>query len=515
MKLHERALGGLAGSVPMAAVRAAGGFASLPVRSETMPTGSVGHDGESHYGDLLGDRDDNPELAGNQRYFAYDQMWLGDPICKGLLWSFKMPMTGAEKEIKPVSDDPLDQLVAHACRWQLGLAEQEGQLYGGLDHSFAHSLLALNYGSMSQELIWGDPTTWVDADGEEHVVQPIWRLGPRFPHTVEDYKAPARGVKAGIGGLKQEMVNRWIPGDKLLHHVLVPEGGVYTGVSMLRPAYTFWKLKKNVLVADAIGYDRWASGIPEIHYPGKENQARAHALGRSLRANERSYLAFEGPKPVGGERGWSFDLHTMGGQLSDPTSRIMLYNQEIIAGGLAEFLKIGTAQRGSSEFGDVLVDQFYLAVSAVGGLLCLDYTRQFLSRFVAHNFGPTVGVPGLVMKKIHREDVEAAARILTAGSLAGLDFTDLDTVNAIRRKGGLPEVDKVVKAEGTPPPLPRLEPGQAADPQAVDHVELVECRCGMVSLAQWDECNDLAFLCPDDPGDRTAWHGEPRVEPEA
>lgn len=29
--------------------------------------------------------------------------------------------------------------------------------------------------------------------------------------------------------------------------------------------------------------------------------------------------------------------------------------------------------------------------------------------------------------------------------------------------------------------------------------DLVMCECGMVDRATWEECNDLAFICPDRP----------------
>lgn len=421
----------------------------------------IGSNSDQWFDDLLPDAEENPELMGRLRYRLYDQMRLGDPTVRMAIWSMRGPLVGAEWGIKPAGANPVDRAVADYVAWNLGVPvlddamsgnAHSGWIYGGWSGCLAQSTLCLPYGSMSGELVWDEVRIWADADGEPHVVRPLWRVAPRYPHTIAEYRPPKVGQRAGLGGLRQDLSDRDIPGEKLLHHVLMPEDAPYTGVSLVRPAYTWWKLKKAVAVAGAVGFERWSGGIPEIRFPSSETGARqkANEIGRALRNHERAFVAFEGPEGNETLEGWRMKIHTIAGQLNNGMDLLGFYDQQIIASAIAEWLRIGTAARGSSEFGKLLIEHFYQVLDAIGQQIASDYSLQLIDQLVGMNFG-AVDRPTMVLSRIQHEDVEAAAKVLTAGTAAGIRFDDLPTVNRLRRRAGLPPVEKVSLVEGTSP----------------------------------------------------------------
>ena len=51
----------------------------------------------------------------------------------------------------------------------------------------------------------------------------------------------------------------------------------------------------------------------------------------------------------------------------------------------------------------------------------------------------------------------------------------------------------------------KYPPAEDCQPEAIKReAKDVLCRCGMVSWATWEECSDLAFICPSDPDLRKA-----------
>jgi hypothetical protein len=425
---------------------------------------------------LTDDRDDHPELLGRERYLAYDSMAIGDPIIAGLEAAVIEPLVAAEYTMRPAAEDPVARVVADACAWQFGLRSpiDKGRDYSGqLDVTWRHLirqlLMFLHYGSHTAELVWSDDLVdWVDLDGDTHLIKPLARIAPRWPHSLERYQAPRLGSGLALGGVHQDGVKRVLPGEKLIHLVLKPWASRWTGSSLIRPAYSFWKLKKQLLVSSAIGYDRHAAGTPKVRYPrnGDRGDAqKAARIGRSIRSHERAYVRFPGPPPSDtNPNGWDLEIINGAQTLADPIPLLRHYDQQIVSAGLANFLSLGVTESGSRAVGSELSEPYYISLNGVAKDLVESLTRQLVKRWVAVNFGPGIEPPELVVSRIASRNLSERGEFVSRISDAGVRVDDRDAQDALRDAADLPPLaeDEPEAQEGTP-----LRPGAPAALDAI------------------------------------------------
>lgn len=383
----------------------------------------------------------NPELAGPERYRVYDEMRLSDGTVRALLWHMKLPILRALWDVDPAGTDPVNETIAEFVRWNLGLGERPGRppLRGAFPALLRQSLLCIDYGSMTSEIVWGPLTDWVDSDGVVHRVRPVAKVAPRYPGSIMEYRDPPAGSREYLGGIVQwGAQNTVIPGEKLIHHVIEPENDPYRGTSVIRPCWGPWTLKKNLLLSSAIAYDRYSAGVPVVRYPtgsGRDAKTRARNIAQGVRTNERAWVTFEG----GPDEGWSLEIVSGAGSIADPLPLLRHYDLQIMAAGLAKFAELGTTTTGSRAVAEVLAGPFYMALESFADLIASDLTSQLIARIVEVNFGAEYPVPTLRASKITAKDLEAMGRYVTSLASAGIPVTDEPTVRHLRSIGGLPE----------------------------------------------------------------------------
>lgn len=449
------------------------------VAAPSPPQGELGSDGDSWLSRYMGGGPDpNVVLSGSQKFDVYDEMALADVHCKAVLQMVELPIVGAIWDFDPASDQPVDELVAEACRWQFGLAGYEGQLDVSWKRSLGQLFLKNRYGCMFEELVWGPLTTFQpkgDA-GAARMIRPLARLAPRMPRTISevDYQDGVVSlVKQNLPGAQP------IPGSKIAHYMLDPRPGRWDGTSILRAAWGPWELKKQLMISAGIAWDRWASGFPVIRYPqngGGGEQAKAEEMGRSVRNHERAYLAFAGPPPTDlAPNGWDIKIEGGPSNLPDPVPLIKEYSLEILWSALLQWMGIATSSHtGARATAQVQDEPYYMAIEAHAEEAALERQHQVVRRFVDVNFGTEVAAPKLTVSKIQSEDVMQLAQTLSNLKLAGLDFSDVETQNDIRERLHLPDLPDgfaPVATEGDGLPLPprspkpaKLPPGQTTLP---------------------------------------------------
>jgi len=433
----------------------------------SVQSGRYGSDGmDDFYSGFLAD-DPNPLWVTTDRYRVIREMQT-DPSVSSALLLWKLPIRSATWRVDPASDDPTDLLVADACAWQLGIGTDDGPLSGGWSAVLAQSLRMLELGSMFEEKIWSpDTRTFKDADGNLHELLVVQHLGSRAPST-------AQIIRTNEDTGELEHFEQWLPGTrpippaKLIPHAIGRKDGSWWGESMLRPMWGSWKLKKQMMIASGIGWDRWAAGIPEVRHPAGDGNARkAEQIGRSVRQNERGYLAFEATSE------WEFKIHNGAATIADAVPLIRLYSEQIADAALAYFVNLASSQTGSRAVGDVLIDPFFEAVAEIAKQLGATYRRHLLREFVTLNFGADVDLPKVCTGRIGTRDIAMLCQALYDASSAGLDFKDAETQDAIRQILELPDLpdDYAPPAappagEGSGPPfvMPALPP--AAPPPA-------------------------------------------------
>lgn len=447
------------------------------IRYALTPTGPIGDVTEGEVGRVdpdhanlrygsTGDRETNPDLYGRARYPVYDSMWMSESPLKAAFLAVRESIAQGTFTITPASTDPVDMVVADMVTRNLGVglaANPDGWMAGtwtGLIRRLVHGRIA--YGSMTEEILWGPVSTWTDQDGDEHTIRPLWRLSPRYPHTIEEYLPPAPGDRYPLGGVRQDGVKDVIPGAKLVHTVQDPEGGEHVGVSMLRAAYGPWKLKRKLIVDASIAFDRHLAGTPVVRHPDNTSaQRRAEDIGRSLRLHERAYVTFPGPPPSDlNPDGW--DLTWERGEMGDPIPFLHYLDHLMVTSFLAAFLGLGTTETGSRAVGEVLAEPFYLALNAVAEDLAADLTNQLVRTIVRVNFGGDVAIPSVTFGRLNYRSLEALGRFIADLGSAGMNVTDRALQQHVRAVAGLPLLadDEPDVPEGTG------DPAAAAMPEA-------------------------------------------------
>lgn len=435
-----------------------------PAISDRPMPGTIGSDGDQSFYSGFWRDDPNPLWRTRQRYDVIEEMRKSDPSVRSALLLYKLPIRAATWRVEPVSDDPIDQVVADACAWQLGIGTDDGPLSGPWSAVLEQALKVLDYGAMFEEKIWADRALeWLDADGESHPMFAVQHLGPRDPSTVEELDTDEK-----TGGIERFVQNlpgtRPIPPSKLVPHAIDRDHGDWWGTSMLRPMWGSWKLKKQLMIASGIGWDRFAAGIPVIRHPaGTNNANRAAEIGRTVRQHERGYVTFENSDE------WSIELLSGSGTLADPVPLLRFYCEQIADSALEFFVNLASSQTGSRATGSILVEPFYEAVDAAAAMLAGTYRKYLLREFVTFNFGAQVEVPCIVASGIGQRDVATLCQALYDASNAGLDFKDVETQNAIRELLELPNLPDDYEPPAAPGEgvAPLLVGGQPVLPPAV------------------------------------------------
>jgi hypothetical protein len=442
-----------------------------PGRQYAAMTGVKGAE-SSEYWMPPGGIDTNPDLSGPRKWEVYQEMRLSDPTVRSCLYMYRLPIRSAHWTIEPADDgkDPVDRLVADACAMQLGLEDCEGWLDQSWKESVSQALLVLDWGVMFEEIVWGDPVSWApyeeDVPAEPRLIRPIVRLAPRPPSSIQEVEFDQAGR---VIRLTQNIPDTQpIPGEKLVYLVLEKEGGNWWGTSLLRPMYGPWRLKKSLMVAAAIGWDRFSAGTPKVRHPDNEQaRQKARQIGENLRLHEKAYVTLPGPPP---EQGGEWDVEILSGStsLADPSALIHLYDEQIVTAALQMFTRLGTTETGSRAVGEVLADPYYLAVQNFADYVAVERKRQVLRPFVNENFGAEIDLPTITASKITARSIVTLAQAIGTLADAGFSFTDRETQNDIRdtlELRPLPEVEEVVRQlpeevgvevtpspVGTPPP---------------------------------------------------------------
>lgn len=422
-----------------------------------VPQGTAGREpGDKDSWWETADREMNPDLAGRARYAVLDVMHMSDPVVSGSMFGVKLAIGGADWSVQPGGHDPVDRFVADAAAHQLGLGETGADrwLEGGFDGLLWTMMLALDYGSMTGETVWGDEVVeWRDADGAPHGLIPLARLAPRYPHTLDDYVA-GRGPSQPLASVRQDGIRRPLDGSRLVHIVHQPHMARFVGSPLMRPAYGVWKLKRQVLITSGFAYDRHASGTPRVRYPtagGDEAKAKAMAIGRGHRAHELGFVALPGKPPSADEEGWDFDIVTAGA-LPDPIPLLRHYDEQIVSAPLERFLMLGSTETGSRAVGEVLAEPFYQALNWHAGRVADVIAEQLLRRWVTVNFGEHVATPRVVCGTIQQRNLPIKGRFLAEAAAAGVDFTDRVAQDEIRSWADiLPHEPAYTRPEGTRP----------------------------------------------------------------
>lgn len=279
-----------------------------------------------------------------------------------------------------------------------------------------------------------------EAAGKHHLV----KLAPRKQNTIDKINVALDG---GLESIEQRppasmsiFKNEPIPVSRLVAYVFDQDPGVWTGRSLLRPAYKHWMLKDRLLRTHATMIERNGLGIPV--YTGADGASSDDlAKGKRMAMEARAGRYSGAGLPFGA----TLKFQGVDGNLPDALPGIKYHDEQIGRAALTHFLNLGQ-QTGSWALGTEFANFFIMTLQTVAERIRDIANQHIVEDLVDWNWGPTEQAPLLVFDEIgsqHAPIAEALKILVDAGIL----FPDRKLEEAIRERYSLPSKD-------TPPPRP-------------------------------------------------------------
>lgn len=376
-----------------------------------------------------------PDLQWPASVHVFSQMMADDPRVSSVLEAIWLPIISTAWRVEKNGASPeVTQFVAD----NLGLpidgvetsvtARSKGR-FSWSEH-LQDVLLMLPYGHSFFEQIYR-----LDDDK----MYRIRKLAPRPQKTISEVNVALDG---GLESIRQanaiqnplkvtvnDMLQKPIPVSRLVAYVRKREPGVWTGRSMLRPAYKHWYLKNEFMRVQAAAARRNGIGLP-VGTAASEDDADEVKKMQKIASASRSGMN----SGVGLAKGQTLELMGVTGNLPDIGWAITYHDKAIALAGLAHFLNLDRG--GSYNLASVLNDTFVQQENSIAKSIRDTANAHIVEDLVDINFGPDEPAPRIVFDEIgSRQDATAAAlaMLVQAGLL---DVDDLMKVS-IRQKFGL------------------------------------------------------------------------------
>ncbi len=420
-----------------------GRFEILAERKPKPELDELGATGTSIFSGVITE-EYNADLQGQKGILIYEKMRKSDSRCKSAILVCELPLRAASWTIEPGGEEEQDKQVAEFV---------ENNLMHGMSitwDSFLHNAsLMLPFGFMLFEKVW-----------EIKDSQVVYKkLSPRLPKTLYKWLLDANGELTGIE--QATWVNNTykiipIPAEKLVIFTNEKEGSNYEGTSILRTAYKHWYYKDNLYRIDGIAAERHATGVPTFRHPAgatPEDKARLDEIAQHLQAHEEQFVRV--PNDV------EFDIKGHTGAIRDIMPSIQHHDRKIAESILADFLDLGSGDKGSWALSKDKSSFFLMSLGAIGKNICDTMNEYAIKPLVDYNFQvkayPKLKVSGLETRNM-KEYAETVTGLLNSGGIT----PDLPTENKLREILELPakeEADYEKPVKSSPAPFSEQKKG--------------------------------------------------------
>lgn len=422
-------------------------------------TRELGASGSYGMNDQLRPDEFLPKLRGLNATRTFREMKDNDPVIGAILMAFEMLLRAAEFRVEAANDSP------EAEEAKLFVEQCFADMEGTVDDFLAEVLTFLPFGFSVFEVVYkirggrntSDMTRYSQFDDGRYGIQ---KLAPRAQWTIDRFLTDANGAITGVRqtALTLKMGSVEIPIEKLLHFRTSTINNDPSGRSILRNAFTSYHYASHIQMIEAIAVEREMNGIPVGRIPSEylADGATAAQQGftnafkkilRDVKFNDQGFILI--PSDVYENDDGSktsipmvqFDLVTAKGTRAIPTGDVILRHQQNIARSvLADFLMLGSGDKGSFALSKSKTDLFLAAAAGYTEAIASVLNRQLLARLWELNgFDPEL-MPSISFGDIAPVDLAELGAFVRDIAGAGMPlFPDDDTENTIRRAAGFPE----------------------------------------------------------------------------
>lgn len=406
-----------------------------------------------------------PELMWPNSVFTYTRMAREDARVASVLRALALPIRRTAWRIRQNgASDEVTEFVAN----NLGLPIEDGDVdeptprmrdrFSWQQH-LQQALTAQQYGHAVFEQLYR-----IEGSGSKARAV-LRKLAPRPQSSISYWNVDRDGglisvqqwpagtfTAPGMLVLAPTSMGQAIPVNRLVVYLNDPTPGIWTGNSLLRPAFKHWKLKDELMRIEAAAARRHGIGVPKMKGNAADSLDPARmnellAIASAYRGGESAGLAITD--------GEEFDIVSPRGTPMDPRRAIEYHDHQIALVTLAHFLNLD-GKGGSYALASVQADTFVQSVQTVADDIRDTAQAHVVEDIVDVNWGPDEPSPLLVFDEIgSRQDATAAALQMLVN--AGLLTPDPRLELFLRQAAGLPGPDPdapdapPAPAQGAPP----------------------------------------------------------------
>lgn len=228
------------------------------------------------------------------------------------------------------------------------------------------------------------------------------------------------------------------------------------GKSVLRRAWRSWRKMRNIQDIEAVGIERELAGIPVVRIPSQLLASTAASdvairqayekIGRDVKFNEQGFVMIpsdvwtdEEGKP-GQTYKVSLELLSSSGQRAiDPGEAIRRYQQDICRSVLADFLMLGSGDRGSYAMSASKTDLFVHSCETLRDDFADVLNRYMVRPLWAVNGLPPERCPRLAPGRVARENLDELGKFVSDMVASAVLQPDDELARHLRAAAGLPE----------------------------------------------------------------------------
>lgn len=433
--------------------------------AEQVPVSEIGYTSELGVdGQFWHPSETTPELRWPLSVRVFEQMARQDPQIVSVMRACSLPIRRARWSIDPNgAKKRVTELVANDLGLPIKGKKTKPRIRGKNRFSWQehlrHALLCQRYGHMFFETVYN----YDERDGYYH----LRKLGPRMPSTISNIKVGRDGGLESIEqyGFDASKDSTTIPVNRLVAYVHDREGGDWTGMSLLRPAYKHWLIKDVMLRVGSQTIERNGMGVA-VYEAGELDGQAEMAAGLKIAKSYKAGSASGAATPHGAK----LRLAAPEGNLPDARPWVEYQDEQIARAVLAHFLNLGK-QTGSWALGSTLGDFFVDSLQTEAEMVADTANYHVVEDLVEANFGPDEPAPRIVFEEIGSQRAAIAADLKLLKD-AGILIPDRVLEAAVRLQYNLPEADEESATPEVLPPAPPTAPDGTPPPTAQMLAEL-------------------------------------------
>lgn len=290
-------------------------------------------------------------------------------------------------------------------------------------------------------------------------------LAPRAQWTIDRFDTDRTGKILGVWQLAATG-SAYIPYSKLLHFRTASRQNDPAGMSVLRNAYTSWYYARRIQEIEAIAIERELNGLPLFRIPAEYLSPDATPaqrafvsqvgnMGRDVKRNEQGFMIIpsdlyeDADGKLTNQRLVEFELVASKGTRDIKTGEVIIrYQQDMARSALADFVLLGTNDRGSFALSKSKADLFLKALTGYVDAIASVLNRKLVPKLMAWNGLDMADAPKIVPGRVAPVDLTELGNYIARVAGVGIQLNDDASEEFIRTAAGLPPSSS---GEASPP----------------------------------------------------------------